>query len=118
MLQGMISGLNGAESTTYSLGIKANERLTSYDTLYIPWKSLKSELPFMADAYMSPSGRLAIILTKEEILIYLIEDGKISKEPLKNIPLKNEETVIMAEWCEKDYVDKWGSVFKDDTVIP
>lgn len=45
MLQGMISGLNGEESVEYSLGIKANDRLISHDILYIPWKSLKSELP-------------------------------------------------------------------------
>ena len=117
MLQGMISGLNGEESVEYSLGIKANDRLISHDILYIPWKSLKSELPFMEDAYMSPSGRIAIILSKEEILIYLVEDGKLSDEPLKKIPLKDGETAIMAEWCEKDYVDKWGSMFKDDTII-
>ena len=117
MLQGMISGLNGEESVEYSLGIKANDRLTSHDILYIPWKSLKSELPFMEDAYMSPSGRIAIILSKEEILIYLVEDGKLSDEPLRKIPLKDGETAIMAEWCEKDYVDKWGSMFKDDTII-
>lgn len=118
MLQGMISGLNGAESVEYPIGIKANDRLTSYDTLYVPWKSLKNELPFMLDVYMSPSGRLAIILNKEEILVYLIEDGKILEEPLRKIPLKDGESVIMAEWCEKDYVDKWESVFKDDTIIP
>ena len=118
MLQGMISGLNGAESVEYPIGIKANDRLTSYDTLYVPWKSLKNELPFMVDAYMSPSGRLAIILNKEEILVYMIEDGKILEEPLRKIPLKDGESVIMAEWCEKDYVDKWESVFKDDTIIP
>ncbi|MGM9978673.1 MAG: hypothetical protein ACI33J_07750 [Clostridium sp.] len=118
MLQGMISGLNGAESVEYPIGIKANNRLTSYDTLYVPWKSLKNELPFMVDVYMSPSGRLAIILNKEEILVYLIEDGKILEEPLRKIPLKDGESVIMAEWCEKDYVDKWESVFKDDTIIP
>ena len=117
MLQGMISGLNGEESVEYSLGIKANDRLISHDILYIPWKSLKSELPFMEDAYMSPSGRIAIILSKEEILIYLVEDGKLSDEPLRKIPLKDGETAIMAEWCEKDYVDKWGSMFKDDTII-
>ena len=64
MLQGMISGLNGAESVEYPIGKKANNRLTSYGTLYVPWKSLKYELPFMIDAYMSPSGRLAIILIK------------------------------------------------------
>ena len=117
MLQGMISGLNGADSAEYSLGVRANDRLTNYDVLYIPWKSLKSELPFMEDAYMSPSGRLAIILSREEILIYLVEDGKLSDEPLRKIPLKDGESVIMAEWCEKDYVDKWESMFKGDTII-
>ena len=50
--------------------------------------------------------------------MYLIEDGKILEEPLRKIPLKDGESVIMAEWCEKDYVDKWESAFKDDTIIP
>ena len=67
----------------------------------------------MKDAYISPDGRMAIIILEDELLIYNISGGRLSKEPVERYPLKNGEKVIMAEWCERDYVDYWGNAFKE-----
>ena len=49
------------------------------------------------------------------MLIYRIVDGTLSDEPLKRIQLEEGETVIMAEWCSSNYIDKWASAFKENS---
>ena len=83
----------------------------------IPWKTLKSEIPFLVDAFTSPDGTLAIIVVEDELLIYSIANGMLSDSPLKRIELKDGEKVVMAEWCNKEYVDKWGAVFNNSKII-
>jgi hypothetical protein len=118
VLQGRISPvLSGGKAFDYSLSIKPNKALINYDTLIIPWKVLKGEIPFIVDAFTSPNGKLAIIVTKNELDIYKIIDGKLDKSPTKIIPLKDGEKVIMSEWCEGDYVDKWSTAFRENSSI-
>lgn len=110
-LKGRISDNNSNnQPIDFPLGIKINETLCSYDTLIIPWKVLKAEIPLLVDAYTSPDGTMAIIITTEEIEVYEIEDGRLKGEPLSKISLKNQESVIMAQWCENSYVSKWDNV--------
>lgn len=114
VLEAKISPSNdNGDSFNYNLSIKPNSKLVKYDALVIPWRVLKNELPFMKDAYISPDGRMAIIILEDELLIYNISGGRLSKEPVERYPLKNGEKVIMAEWCERDYVDYWGNAFKE-----
>lgn len=69
----------------------------------------------MIDTYTSPYKSLAVIILKDEMLIYRIVDGSLSDEPLKRIQLEEGETVIMAEWCSSNYIDKWASAFKENS---
>lgn len=118
VMQGRISPvLPGGKAFDYSLSIKPNKTLINYDTLIIPWKVLKGEIPFIVDAFTSPNGKLAVIVTKNELNIYKIVDGKLDKVPIKIIPLKDGEKVIMGEWCEGDYVDKWSTAFRENSSI-
>ncbi|MDQ0148870.1 hypothetical protein ACFO6R_00025 [Eubacterium multiforme] len=113
-LEAKVSPLNdNAKSYDYKLSIKPNGKLVKYDALVIPWRVLKNEVPFMKDAYISPDGRMAIIIIEDELLVYNISGGRLSKEPIERYSLKNGEQVIMAEWCERDYVDYWGNAFKE-----
>ncbi|MGG7176987.1 hypothetical protein ACQPU1_05325 [Clostridium paraputrificum] len=115
VLQGRISSISDGIPYDYPLNITPNQKLINYDTLIIPWKVLKGEIPFIVDAFISPDGKLGIIVTKNELLIYEIQDGNLGLNPLKRIQLKDGEEVIMSEWCAGDYVDKWGSVFKENS---
>lgn len=116
VLQSMISGLNNNESIEYSLGIKPNEKLVTYDTLYIPWKSIKSQFPFVNDAYISTNAQIAVLLNDDEIAVYLIENGSIDEQPRETIKLNEGEEVIMAEWCENEYVSNWEGYFKNNNM--
>ena len=60
---------------------------------------------------------MAIIISQNEISIYQIKDGVLSEQPLDRVELKNGESVVMAQWCKSNYVDKWSSVFYNSTII-
>lgn len=117
-LEGRISPiLDHGEPVNFSLGIRPNKTTCNYDILTVPWKVLKGEVPLLVDAFTSPDGSLAVILTNEEVLVYKVIDGKIDSEPSKRIELKDGESVVMAEWSENDYVDKWASAFNKSSSI-
>lgn len=114
ILQGKISPVSGnGESHNYKLSIKPNENLLKYDTLVVPWRVLKNEVPFMKDAYTSPDGNIAVIIIDGELLVYEIKDNKLSQEPVERFDLSKGDQVIMAEWCASDYVDYWENSFKE-----
>lgn len=112
VLESMIPGVNNNEPIKYSLGIKTNEKLVTYDNLYIPWKSIKSQFPFVDDAYISTNAQIAVLVNDDEISIYLIKNGSIEEQPRETIKLNEGEEVIMAEWCENEYVRNWEAYFK------
>ncbi|MEG1003731.1 hypothetical protein [Clostridium sp.] len=114
ILQGKISPLNkNDQSYNYTLSIKPNDNLVKYDALMVPWRTLRTEIPFIKDAYTSPDGKMLIVIVENELLVYEVNGNKISQTPVKRYPLKDGEQVIMAEWCERDYVDYWNRVFNE-----
>lgn len=117
-LLGRISPMtyDGVEKDFY-LDISPKEVFVNDDTLTVPWKIIKGEIPLLVDAFTSPSGKMAIIICENEISIYQIKNGVLSDKPLDRIELKNGESVVMAQWCKSSYVDKWSSVFNNSTII-
>ena len=114
ILQGKISPLNkNNKSYDYTLSIKPNDNLVKYDALMIPWRTLRNEIPFIKDAYTSPDGKMLIVIVEDELLVYGIDGNNISEKPMERIKLKDGEQVIMAEWCERDYVELWDVFFKE-----
>ncbi|AOR22557.1 hypothetical protein [Clostridium taeniosporum] len=110
---GKISPAYGLEDSgyDYTLNFKHNKKLVNYDSLLIPWKTLKRELPDIKDAFTSPNERIALILTEKGLLIYEIENSKINNAPLDIINMDHNDQIIMAEWCIGDYVDNWAKPF-------
>lgn len=104
------------DETTFKLSLSPNKKLLNYDTLLIPWKDLKSNFPFITDAYTAPTGRLAFITSNDKLLIYELEDKNIKGSPLKVINLEDEE-IIMVEWASGSYVSTWSRAFKDGIEI-
>lgn len=103
-------GLNGS-GYDYNLNLKQNKKLINYDSLLIPWKTLKRELPGIKDAFTSPNKRIAIVLTENKLLINQIENFKIDSSPINSMEMNENDQIVMAEWCTGDYVDIWGKPF-------
>ena len=92
----------------YSINIIPPSKLVIYDDLKISWTYIKDKVPEAIDAFTSPLGDIAVVMTKNEIIIYGIIRGEMEDMPLRRIDLKDNETVIMAEWATGDYVDNWS----------
>ena len=104
------------KSEEYLLNLRPNTKMLNYDSLTIPWKQLKGDIPFIRDAYISPNERIAIILFEDNLAIYEIKDKMLKGAPLANINIGNEE-VIMAEWSTGAYVENWAKVFSNGRYI-
>lgn len=101
----------------FNVAIEPNKKLINFNSLLVPWKILKGEVPFLSDAYTSPNGEIAIVKYKNYLSVYRIENGHLQGSPLINIPLKNDERIIMSEWCTSGYVDEWQKAFNDGSKI-
>ena len=108
---------NTEDGIEYRISLNPNKKILNYDTLLVSWKDLKGKFPFIRDAYTSPTGRMAIILFNDKLLVYEMEDRDIKGSPLITIDLNNNEEVIMAEWASGSYVDSWAKAFKDGKEI-
>ncbi|WP_195972768.1 hypothetical protein [Clostridium thermobutyricum] len=115
IIQGKISPVNdNYPSYNFDTNIKPNANLVKYDTLYVPWRLLRADMPTIEDAYTSPNGKLAIILIKGELLVYKINNNnKLEGSPIFRYDLNEGAKVIMAEWCSGDYVTYWNTSFEE-----
>lgn len=112
-LEGRISPANtDGEAYDYPISIQPPVNLVRYDSLFVPWKVLRNDVPSIKDAYTSPDGKMAIVIVENKLIIYRTSGNELL-EPIKEFKLKDGEQVIMAEWCEGDYVDYWGNSFKE-----
>ncbi|MDF2674858.1 MAG: hypothetical protein K0R09_3126 [Clostridiales bacterium] len=100
----------------FNINIIPPPELVFYDELSLSWTQIKDRVPEALDAYTSPNKDIAIIVTKERLLIYDITMGTIGATPIKRIGLKNGETVIMAEWARGSYMDNWEKSFMKNEI--
>ncbi|MDY6065860.1 MAG: hypothetical protein SPI59_05985 [Finegoldia sp.] len=85
------------------------------DELVINWQSIKNLEKDAIDAFSSPDKRILLIEKQDEILVYLLNpDAKLLGSIRKGI----NDNIIMAEWAEGDYVDRWTDTIKNTDVIP
>lgn len=91
----------------YNINLIPPNNLVYYDELSIPWTNVKDKIPGAMDVFTSPNKDIAVIVTKNEILIYSIVNAEITGVPLKKIKLEGNETIIMAEWATGQYMDIW-----------
>lgn len=95
----------------FNLNLIPPANMVAYDMLQVPWTEMKDKLPQALDIYTSPNKDLAIILTRNEILLFAIENKTLSDEPLAKLPLAEGSSVIMAEWAMGEYVPSWEKSF-------
>lgn len=98
----------------YNINLLPPKKMINYDELNVPWNTIKSKIPEAVDGYIAPNNNIAIILTKNYIYIYGVNDKVLTDRPLKRIKLKDEESIVMAEWAMGDYVDKWDKIIKNE----
>jgi hypothetical protein len=100
----------------FNIKIIPPSRLVTYDDLKVSWSAIRDRVSDAIDAYTSPNNDMALITTPNSILVYAIENGELSQEPLTKVKLKDKETVVMAEWSMGGYTNKWDREFlKNDT---
>ncbi|OZV11857.1 hypothetical protein CIW83_12505 [Tissierella sp. P1] len=95
----------------YNIKTIPPKELVNYDELAIPWNVIKSKVPEAIDAYTSPNEDIIIIVTRNNLLIYSINNHEISQKELGRIKIDNSETIIMAEWATGRYTMLWEEEF-------
>ena len=95
----------------FNLNLLPPSNMVAYDALHVPWTEMKDKLPLAIDIYTSPNEDIAIVLTRSEILLYAIENRRLSEQPIARLRMEEGSTVIMAEWGMGDYVTSWEKSF-------
>lgn len=115
LLKGRISYFEDDElaTTDYNINLIPPSKLVFYDELSIPWTMVKDKVPTAVDVYTSPNKDIALVVTKNEVIVFGIEGQKLQQEPLEKIYLREGETVIMAEWAIGPYVENWEKALEN-----
>lgn len=92
----------------FNINMMVPEKLIFYDEMNIPWNDIKSRLPWITDAYMSPNKDIAILVSKDSLFIYPVQNKNIINKQIMKLPLSKADSVIMTEWCTGKYADIWG----------
>lgn len=95
----------------FNLNLIPPADMVAYDALQVPWTVVKDKLPDAVDIYTSPNKEMAVILTRNKILVYAIENKTLSDAPLAGFRLKDGSSVIMAEWGMGEYAPIWEKSF-------
>ncbi|KUO71330.1 MAG: hypothetical protein APF77_24570 [Clostridia bacterium BRH_c25] len=98
----------------YNINVIPPKELIFFDELSVPWTAVKDRVPEAVDVFTSPNRDIALVITKTELVIFGISNGKLENQPLGNAPLKGGETVVMAEWATGRYVEAWENSFVDN----
>lgn len=112
--QGRINYEKGNKTSyqDYRINLIPPSNLIFYDELTISWNNIKERIPDAIDAFTSPNKDLALVLSKKsKLLVYEINNGYLSLEPIQTICLKPNEKIIMAEWATGSYVENWEKSF-------
>ncbi|MDR7870764.1 MAG: hypothetical protein RIN55_07905 [Tissierellaceae bacterium] len=110
ILKGRINYQQKEEELYKDFNIKAipPKAMVSYDELSIPWDIINTQFPGAVDVFSSPNGEFIIIVTSNELQIYPTENGELlSIEPISNIQLPNNASIIMSEWATGRYPNIW-----------
>ncbi|MFZ5967731.1 MAG: hypothetical protein ACOYVK_11245 [Bacillota bacterium] len=112
--KGRINYTQGQEMlyADYPIHMIPSSKLVFYDELSVPWTVIKDQIPGAVDAFTSPNQDIALIVTKNELLVYAMSKDRLENAPLQRVPLEEGAAVIMAEWGTGHYVEKWEKAFE------
>jgi hypothetical protein len=98
----------------YSINVIPPAELIFYDELSVPWTAVKDRVPEAVDVFTSPNRDIALVITRTELAVFGISNGRLENQPLGKVALKAGETVVMAEWAIGRYVEGWENSFVDN----
>lgn len=99
------------EHTDFDLKIIPPSNLITYDTLVLSWHNIKDRVPDALDAFASPNRDIALVKTKNKLLVYKVVSEQLAENPVAEVDLQEGTTVVMAEWATGSYVDNWEKSF-------
>jgi len=113
VMKGRINFDDGEKNAYSDFDIKVvpPKVIVNYDEFPISWSAIKLRVPEAVDAYYSPNDDIVIIITNNNILVYTLENGELSKTPVGKTSLKNGEKVVMSEWATGKYIYIWEEEF-------
>lgn len=113
ILKGRVNYIKNGDYMYEDFNIPAipTQEIIRYDELSVPWKEIKNRRPDALDAFTSPNEDIAIVVTRNEILVYAIEENTIGNEPIGKLQLKQGEKIVMAEWAIGRYPQLWEKEF-------
>ena len=86
--------------------IKLPKTITSYDDLCIDWNTIKQKFPDAKDAVSSPNKDMLAVLTPTKLLVFNNPEKGL-ENPSLSIDVASNETIILNQWSNGDYVEKW-----------
>ncbi len=98
----------------FDINILIPKEIVKYDELSISTSELQKEFPEMKDCFISPNNKFLIVVENSKIVIYNIIGGRVSDEPLYEIELDKNYSIIMSEWAIGRYTDLWEREFKGE----
>ena len=109
-VKGRINGKDAGSdaSLDFNVNIMPPSKMLNYDNLHVAWREIKQKVPEAVDAFTSPNKDIALVVCKNVIFVYNIQNKKLGDKPLKKISIQEGENVVMAEWATGDYVDRWA----------
>lgn len=96
----------------FNVNIEVPKILTTYDRLFIPFKTIQYKFPDVLDAYTSLNNNFMITITDNKLNIVSIENNSIEKIE-KTIAVDENAQVVMSQWATGSYVDKWDKTFQN-----
>ncbi|CAM4469166.1 hypothetical protein [Paenibacillus tarimensis] len=91
--------------------------IVQHNQLDIPWNDIRAVEPAAVDAYTSPAGNLAVIMTDRRLLFYGMKDQSLTNLGFEEA-VGQDERIIMVQWAiVPRYVEMWkeqaGSLLTD-----
>jgi hypothetical protein len=120
----------GAESTC-ELGVRVPFKVSGWDSLTVPWKTIKRQMPSAFDAFASPAGDVVVVLTPQAIVVRRRAGVSLGRTlaavpwssilaPYTVTPTEPEGTV-MSQWATGANAVRWARTLKpvlDRAVVP
>lgn len=96
----------------FYISLIPEKKLVNYDNLTISWSDVKSIVPEALDIFESPNSDFAVIVTKNNLCIYDINNNILAQTPCARYKIGENDTIIMSEWSTGDYTWKWDKTME------
>ncbi|WP_425148609.1 hypothetical protein [Deinococcus sp.] len=94
-------------TATFDVPVPLPVSITGWDTLALPWASIRARVPDARDAFSSPDGHLLGVMTGRVLNVYRLVSGRFGTPDL-SVPLEAPESAVSIGWASGDEVARWA----------